>query len=274
MGAMFERFTNRARRVLVLAQEEARLLQHDFLGTEHLLLGLLHEGEGVGALVLKELGFQLEPLREEVRSIIPPTVDTAPSKPPFTPRSKKVLELALREAVALKHNYIGTEHLLLAVVREGEGVAAQILVSHNFTHTAVRERVITKLAGYGGEHVPGPPPTASTPGHTPAMSAIIPKAEALAQGTHVGSQHLLHAILDEPDSLAARAIASFGVTREALRARFDEIGVEGTTDEVAAPAPFDVDAGGDTVTIRIKDPALAERVRRGELTVTFTEDSA
>ena len=125
---MFERFTDRARRVVVLAQEEARLLNHNYIGTEHILLGLIHEGEGVAAKALESLGISLEAVRAQVEEIIGHG-GTAPSGHiPFTPRAKKVLELSLREALQLGHNYIGTEHILLGLIREGEGVAAQVLV--------------------------------------------------------------------------------------------------------------------------------------------------
>ena len=126
---MFERFTDRARRVLVLAQEEARLLNHNFIGTEHILLGLIHEGEGVAAKALESLGITLEAVREKVEETIGPAGSSTTGSPPFTPRAKKVLELSLREALQLGHNYIGTEHMLLGLVREGEGVAVQVLVS-------------------------------------------------------------------------------------------------------------------------------------------------
>jgi ATP-dependent Clp protease ATP-binding subunit ClpC len=124
---LFERFTDRARRVLVLAQEEARLLNHSFIGTEHILLGLIHEGEGVAAKALESLGISLEAVREKVEETIGPAGTAPTGSPPFTPRAKKVLELSLREALQLGHNYIGTEHMLLGLVREGEGVAAQVL---------------------------------------------------------------------------------------------------------------------------------------------------
>ena len=124
---MFERFTDRARRVLVLAQEEARLLNHSFIGTEHILLGLIHEGEGLAAKALESLGISLEAVREKVEETIGPAGSAPTGSPPFTPRAKKVLELSLREALQLGHNYIGTEHMLLGLVREGEGVAAQVL---------------------------------------------------------------------------------------------------------------------------------------------------
>ncbi len=147
---MFERFTDRARRVLVLAQEEARLLNHNFLGTEHILLGLIHEGEGVAAKALESLGISLEAVREKVEETIGPAGTQASGAPPFTPRAKKVLELSLREALQLGHNYIGTEHLLLGLIREGEGVAAQVLVSLGADLSRVRQQVIQLLSGYGG----------------------------------------------------------------------------------------------------------------------------
>ncbi|HEX3425857.1 MAG TPA: Clp protease N-terminal domain-containing protein, partial [Acidimicrobiales bacterium] len=145
---MFERFTDRARRVLVLAQEEARLLNHNFIGTEHILLGLIHEGEGVAAKALESLGISLEAVREKVEETIGPAGSSTAGSPPFTPRAKKVLELSLREALQLGHNYIGTEHMLLGLVREGEGVAAQVLVNLGADLSRVRQQVIQLLSGY------------------------------------------------------------------------------------------------------------------------------
>src|ERR1043165_566433 len=147
---MFERFTDRARRVLVLAQEEARLLNHNFIGTEHILLGLIHEGEGVAAKALESLGISLEAVREKVEETIGPAGSSTTGSPPFTPRAKKVLELSLREALQLGHNYIGTEHMLLGLVREGEGVAAQVLVSLGADLSRVRQQVIQLLSGHAG----------------------------------------------------------------------------------------------------------------------------
>ena len=147
---MFERFTDRARRVLVLAQEEARLLNHSFIGTEHILLGLIHEGEGLAAKALESLGISLEAVREKVEETIGPAGSAPTGSPPFTPRAKKVLELSLREALQLGHNYIGTEHMLLGLVREGEGVAAQVLVSLGADLPRVRQQVIQLLSGYQG----------------------------------------------------------------------------------------------------------------------------
>jgi ATP-dependent Clp protease ATP-binding subunit ClpC len=147
---LFERFTDRARRVVVLAQEEARLLNHSYIGTEHILLGLIHEGEGVAAKALESLGISLEAVRSQVEEIIGQG-GTAPSGHiPFTPRAKKVLELSLREALQLGHNYIGTEHILLGLIREGEGVAAQVLVKLGADLSRVRQQVIQLLSGYTG----------------------------------------------------------------------------------------------------------------------------
>ena len=147
---MFERFTDRARRVVVLAQEEARLLNHNYIGTEHILLGLIHEGEGVAAKALESLGISLEGVRSQVEEIIGQGHSSPSGHIPFTPRAKKVLELSLREALQLGHNYIGTEHILLGLIREGEGVAAQVLVKLGADLSRVRQQVIQLLSGYSG----------------------------------------------------------------------------------------------------------------------------
>ena len=147
---MFERFTDRARRVVVLAQEEARMLNHNYIGTEHILLGLIHEGEGVAAKALESLDISLGGVREKVQEKIGPGQNAPSGHIPFTPRAKKVLELSLREALQLGHNYIGTEHILLGLIREGEGVAAQVLVEMNADLNKVRQQVIQLLSGYSG----------------------------------------------------------------------------------------------------------------------------
>ena len=148
---MFERFTDRARRVVVLAQDEARRLNHDYIGTEHLLLGLIHEGEGVAAKALDSLGIRLEAVRQQVEEIIGQGKGMPAGHIPFTPRAKKVLELSLREAMDLGHNYIGTEHMLLGLIREGEGVAARVLVTLGADLDRVRDRVVELLRGGKGE---------------------------------------------------------------------------------------------------------------------------
>ncbi len=151
---MFERFTDRARRVVVLAQEEARMLDHNYIGTEHILLGLIHEGEGVAAASLESLGISLEAVRQGVEQIIGKGQQQPSGHIPFTPRAKKVLELSLREALQLGHDYIGTEHILLGLIREGEGVAAQVLVKLGADLNRVRQQVIQLLRDRG-EDEPG-----------------------------------------------------------------------------------------------------------------------
>ncbi len=158
---MFERFTDRARRVVVLAQEEARLLNHNYIGTEHILLGLIHEGEGVAAKALESLGISLEAVRNQVEEIIGQGGSSPSGHIPFTPRAKKVLELSLREALQLGHNYIGTEHILLGLIREGEGVAAQVLVKLGADLSRVRQQVIQLLSGYSGSGGDGGPGSGS-----------------------------------------------------------------------------------------------------------------
>ncbi len=145
---MFERFTDRARRVVVLAQEESRMLNHNYIGTEHILLGLVHESEGVAALALETLDISIEAVRRQVEQIIGRGQAAATGHIPFTPRAKKVLELSLREALQLGHNYIGTEHMLLGLIREGEGVAAQVLKKLGADLSRVRQTVIQLLSGY------------------------------------------------------------------------------------------------------------------------------
>ena len=149
---MFERFTDRARRVVVLAQEEARMLNHNYIGTEHLLLGLIHEGEGIGARALESLGVTLNAVREQVQSIVGPSPQAPSGHIPFTPRAKKVLELSMREAIQLNHGYIGTEHILLGMVRASEGVANQVLSKVGVQGAEVRQAVMDLISGYPGNN--------------------------------------------------------------------------------------------------------------------------
>ncbi|MCW6005196.1 AAA family ATPase, partial [Micromonospora sp. CPCC 205371] len=162
---MFERFTDRSRRVIVLAQEEARMANHHYIGSEHILLGLIHEGEGVAARALESLGISLEGVRQQVEETIGQGQQAAKGHMPFTPRAKKVLELSLREALQLGHNYIGTEHILLGLIREGEGVAAQVLVKLGADLNAVRQQVIRLLSGREEA------PPVEVP--SPAVSAVL-----------------------------------------------------------------------------------------------------
>jgi ATP-dependent Clp protease ATP-binding subunit ClpC len=182
---MFERFTDRARRVVVLAQEEARMLNHNYIGTEHILLGLIHEGEGVAAKALESLGISLEAVRQQVEEIIGQGQQAPSGHIPFTPRAKKVLELSLREALQLGHNYIGTEHILLGLIREGDGVAAQVLVKLGADLNRVRQQVIQLLHGYQGKE-----PTSAASGSTesaPSTSLVLDQfGRNLTQGAREG----------------------------------------------------------------------------------------
>jgi ATP-dependent Clp protease ATP-binding subunit ClpC len=164
---VFERFTDRARRVLTLAQEEASALNHSFIGTEHILLGLIEEGEGLGARALRSLGMTTEDVRAKVEEIVGGSVSTPVGSPPFTPRSKKVLELALREALQLNHGYIGTEHILLGLVREGNGVATTVLVDLGVELGRVRQAVNNLMTG--GPEVERGPHAQPTGGGSPPV---------------------------------------------------------------------------------------------------------
>src|ERR1700690_1912991 len=182
---MFERFTDRARRVVVLAQEEARMLNHNYIGTEHILLGLIHEGEGVAAKALESLGISLDAVRQQVEEIIGQGQQAPSGHIPFTPRAKKVLELSLREALQLGHNYIGTEHILLGLIREGDGVAAQVLVKLGADLNRVRQQVIQLLHGYQGKE-PGPAAAGSAEA-APSTSLVLDQfGRNLTQGAREG----------------------------------------------------------------------------------------
>jgi ATP-dependent Clp protease ATP-binding subunit ClpA len=188
---MFERFTDRARQVVVLAQEEARMLNHNYIGTEHILLGLIHEGHGVAAQVLESLGITEDTVRQQVEQIIGRGQQAPSGHIPFTPRAKKVLKLSLREALQLGHSYIGTEHILLGLIREGEGVAAQVLVRLGADLTRAREQVIQLLHGYQGKEQAG--------GSTLAAARAV-----LAGG---GKRKLLSQLLDRFESIESRLSA-------------------------------------------------------------------
>jgi ATP-dependent Clp protease ATP-binding subunit ClpC len=184
-GLVFERFTDRARRVVVYAQEEARMLDHDYIGTEHILLGLIHEGEGVAARALVAMSISLDAARQRVEEIIGRGSKAPAGHIPFTPRAKKVLELALREALQMGHDYIGTEHLLLGLIREEEGVAAQVLVALGASLERVREAVIAMLEGYAGGPAMTPVaqgPLIETPSKAPpeCPNCFAPLEETLA----------------------------------------------------------------------------------------------
>ena len=276
---MFERFTVNARRVIVLAQDEAKRMQHNYIGTEHILLGLLGVPEGVAGRALAGLGLSLEGAREKVTAIIG-TGGTAPTgRIPFTPRAKKILELSLREALQLHHNYIGTEHILLGLIREGEGVGAQILAQHAET-TAIRAAVLDQLRGAGIEagrsrrwlrRRPGSEADLSSgPGEqsvlnaTPAADATLSEAARLAGVQPVGSHHLLLAALADPDSAAARALGALGVDLGQAREALHDVDVTGTSDEPAEEAgrrQMVIRVTGERLTIEAGDPVILEAGR-------------
>jgi ATP-dependent Clp protease ATP-binding subunit ClpC len=261
---MFERFTDRARRVVVLAQEEARLLSHNYIGTEHILLGLIHEQEGVAAKVLEALGISVETVRGKVESIIGAGEGTPTGHIPFTARSKKVLELSLREALQLGHNYIGTEHILLGLIREGEGVGAQILVNLGADLSAVRGAILQQLSGTGR----GPRLTApgfGPPRQTPAAAKAGVEARRLAGSGPVGSHHYLLALLNDEQSVAAKALEGLGVTRQSLKEKLDAIEPAGTTDETpeeAGARRISLRVEGRLLTLEIDDADLAASLEK------------
>ena len=190
---MFERFTDRARRVVVLAQEEARLLNHNYIGTEHILLGLIHEGEGVAARSLQSLGIRLDSVRSQVVETIGQGHQSPSGHIPFTPRAKKVLELSLREALQLGHNYIGTEHILLGLIREGDGVAAQVLEKLGADLPKVRQTVIQLLSG-GSADEPTPAGTAPS-GRGSAASGSTVLDQFGRNLTQLAGEHALDPVI-------------------------------------------------------------------------------
>ena len=253
--------------MVVLAQEEARLLNHNYIGTEHILLGLIHEAEGVAAKALEQLGISLDDVRARVRAIIDEGTDAPRGHIPFTPRAKKVLELSLREALQLGHNYIGTEHILLGLIREGQGVGATVLMNLGADLSAVREQVIQLLSGFPTTGRPGRPPMYMRPlaGMTPAAAKTDVEARRLAGSSPVGSHHLLLAMLQQHDSIAAKALEQLGVTAETLQQRLAEIEPAGTSDETpeeAGARRVGLRVEGKLVMLEIDDPELAASLEK------------
>jgi ATP-dependent Clp protease ATP-binding subunit ClpA len=282
---MFERFSKEARHVVVLAQEEARALDHNYIGTEHILLGVLGESEDIGGRVLASFGMILPSVRAEVEEI----VGKGKSKPtghiPFTPRAKKTLELALREALQLKHTYIGTEHILLGLIREGEGVAAQVMRKHADLleiRTAVLDALPNVPSGEGGEAteesvlqwlrqrltggrrtttaVPFKPAEAPPRG-TPAVEEALRQAAAIAGHAPVGSHHLLLAALADTNSAASWALAQLGVDVDELREKLRVAQVAGTSDEKPEQAgrrQMSIQVTDEILTLVLTDPVIVE----------------
>src|SRR5918995_5788369 len=253
---MFERFSGQARHVVVSAQEEARELDHNYIGTEHLLLGLL-TSDSLASASLNALGYTHDNVRDEVEEMIGRGKATPGGHIPFTPRAKKVLELSLREALQLKHNYIGTEHVLLGLIREGEGRAAQILADKH-PLDRIRSEVLARVES----------PTASEAhgaGRTSAAHDVLTLAAQLAGETPVGSHHILEAILQQPDSAAAKVLNDAGVDLGRLAAKLDEISTEDTADDTPAQAAarqLELSLTDETVTVVLRDPASLELGKR------------
>jgi ATP-dependent Clp protease ATP-binding subunit ClpC len=219
---MFERFTDRARNVVVLAQDEARMLNHNYIGTEHILLGLIHESQGLAAHALESLGIGLEPARQQVAEIVGRGKKSPSGHIPFTPRAKKILELSLREALQLSHNYIGTEHILLGLIREGEGVAVEVLVNLGADLKRVRQEVIQLQADSpiteempqgsrgrvsGRAHAATQATQATQAAQAEAARAAIAQAEAAraeARAENTAQARKLDEILDRLDSISDR----------------------------------------------------------------------
>ena len=276
---MFERFTNRARHAVVLAQEEARRLQHNYIGTEHVLLGLLGEPDGLAGRALEGVGMSLEATRNEVTAIVSTGTASVSGHIPFTPRAKKTLELSLREALQLHHNYIGTEHILLGLIREGEGIAAQILRQHADL-TVIRAAVLDLLPAASAEAALARRwlrrPTAADPGEagalaeqtvlntTPAADTTLSEAARMAGSRPVGSHHLLLAALADPDTAAARALAGLGVDLDRAKETLRSADVTGTSDEPPEEAgrrQMVIQVTGERLTVEATDPVITEAGR-------------
>jgi ATP-dependent Clp protease ATP-binding subunit ClpA len=231
---MFERFTDRARRVVVLAQEEARMLNHNYIGPEHLLLGLMREGEGVAAKALESLNISLEAVRSQVEEIIGQGQAAPTGHIPFTPRAKKVLELSLREALQLGHNYIGTEHILLGLIREGEGAAAQVLLRLGANLNRARQSVID-LIGVLPEQAEEPLLPVGYPGGRRSESAVRVLRLAGEAASDLGSDtvdatHLLLGLIASGDPDVDRLLRQWDIEPDDIRRRIEEL----TEQEVAA----------------------------------------
>jgi ATP-dependent Clp protease ATP-binding subunit ClpC len=244
---MFERFTDKARRVLVIAQEEARTLEHPFIRPEHLLLGLAR-GEGVASTALNEAGVRYAVIRERFIEAVSPMPNAGRlDKIPFSPQAKKTLELSLREALKLGHNYIGTEHLLLAVLQLGEDPEAKDNRLKDLVGdmaSQLRGRVLDLVSGAA----------AFTRVRSPAVMQAMDRARQLAGQAPMTTANLLLGILADPDSQVCRALSALGVSHDAISAALAQVGVAGTSDAVPGPA---VELKVGDVSTTIQDPELA-----------------
>ena len=255
----FERFTGKARQVVVAAQEQARLLKHSYIGTEHLLLGLLEVPDGTAAKVLHQLGYGREAAQIDIAAVVKPGTRELSGHIPFTPQAKKTLELALREAQRLHHHHVGTEHILLALVREGEGVGAKVLADRIHPVSRIRTAVLASVEG-AQDTASGPWPSG-----TPATEDTLSTAGALAGGAPVGSHHLLEAMLRAENSMAARVLRELGVDPDAVAAKIDELDPETTTDanpEETAARKMEIRLVDDEVHLILRDPATVAAAKR------------
>jgi Clp amino terminal domain, pathogenicity island component len=270
---MFERFTARARHVIVLAQDESRRLNHNYIGTEHMLLGLLAEGQGVAGQVLDAEGVTLEQVRARVEAAVGRGKKVSKGHIPFTPRAKKVLELGLREALSLRHDYIGTEHLLLGLIREGEGLGSKVLRELDIDLLALRVRILDLVppgdaAGsrrrhfWPRQHIGVPAVAVGDDLRTTAAADVsLDEARRLAGETPVGSHHLLLATLSDPTSAAAKALSSMGIDLDQARSALRDVDVAGTTDEQPEEAgrrQLVMRLDGSTLVLETSDPMLVE----------------
>ena len=255
---MFERFTAEARAVVVRAQEEARSLQHHYIGTEHVLLGLFAMPTTVAAQALRQVGITAASVREAIEAEVGLGEGAPAGHIPFTKRAKKVLELALREALGLKHNYIGTEHILLGMVREGDGLASKILASQLRDIGAIRAAVL-ELLDKGRREPTG---SGEALNRTTAATEVVTVALALAGDAPMGSHHLLEALVRAEGSMAAKVLGDLGVDAAAIARKVDELDAEDTTDatpeeSAARKMELRVVAGdaGDEVQLVFRDDA-------------------
>jgi ATP-dependent Clp protease ATP-binding subunit ClpA len=284
---MFERFSGDARQVVVLAQDESRRLSHNYIGTEHLLLGLLAQHHGVARQALDAFGVTLDDARRSVEA----AVGTGKRKPsghiPFTPRAKKVLELSLREAVHLRADHIGTEHLLLGLIREGEGLGARVLTASGIDLLALRLKVLDlvppaaasesrrRLFWPRSRSASEPITTTDQIRTTSATDATLDEARRLAGEAAVGSHHLLLATLNDPQSAAAKALDALGVNLEQARSALRSVDVAGTTDELPEEAgrrQLAMHLRGSALTLETTDEALIAMARRAIDGLGATDD--
>jgi ATP-dependent Clp protease ATP-binding subunit ClpC len=222
---MFERFTDRARSTVVRAQEQARRFGHGHLGTEHLLLALLAEPDGLAAGVLGAMGVRIASVEADVVAIVGFGNVELSGHVPFTERARMVLQQSPREARLLGHDYVEPEHILLGIVRNSESVAAQVLMHTGATLDAVRDRVVAQL-----REAARPRRRSTVIARTPAAQGVLLTAEGLAGASPLGSHHLLAALLTAQGSMAAQALAALGIDRAAVEAALDELRLEDTTD--------------------------------------------